>query len=260
MKNKWILNNLLIAVAIVVAVVAGSYFALSYFTHHGEEIPVPDFYGMNYRQAQEFGAAKKMNVVVTDSVFVKKLARGAVYKQNPVPGSTVKEGRTIRITINAINTNLIAVPNLVGYSFRQAKAELSSIGLNVGQLIYKNDMATNNVLGQSIEPDTKVEGDTAIDLTLGLNPKDKTFVPSVIGMKSWTAHDVLQSNFLNISAIICDESVVTYADSLAAVVYKQYPEASQDEVRMGTNATIYLTVDEKKLQSEEPQAAENSTN
>ena len=49
------------------------------------------------------------------------------------------------------------MPSLTGFSLRQARTELASNGLNIGKLIYVNDMATDNVLaqqymGEDIEP------------------------------------------------------------------------------------------------------------
>ena len=47
-----------------------------------------------------------------------------------------------------MNAKKVSMPNLVGYSMRQAKAELNSRGLSLGKLIYVSDIATNNVLKQ----------------------------------------------------------------------------------------------------------------
>ena len=78
------------------------------------------------------------------------------------------------LTINATVPKKVTMPNLVGYSMRQAKAELSSRGLNLGKLIYVDDIATNNVLkqqqrGKDVRPGSSVESGSDIDLVVGLN-------------------------------------------------------------------------------------------
>ena len=145
------------------------------------------------------------------------------------------------------------MPNLVGYSMRQAKAELSSRGLALGNLIYVNDMATNNVLkqqyrGRDIPSGTSIDSGAEVDLVVGLNPSDnQTRVPNVIGMKYARAVDAVHDNSLNISRITFDDSVLSYSDSLNAVVFRQTPAASSAPLGMGGSVSLFFTLDESKL-------------
>ena len=174
---KTFLKHLLAAVLIAVALLVGAIVLLNVFTKHNQELVVPDLSNMTVEEAQVQAELHDMVINVTDSVYVKRMKRGAVYRQNPAPGSKVKSGRRIALTINAVNAKKITMPNLVGFSMRQAKAELLSRGLVLGRLIYVKDMATNNVLrqlqqGQEIEPGTMIESESIIDLEVGLNGLD----------------------------------------------------------------------------------------
>lgn len=246
MNIKKILTHLAIAAGIVMVLLFGSMILLNIGTMHNKEISVPDFSNLTIPEAEKLANEANVRIDVVDSVFVKKMTKGAVFKQNPTAGSKVKKGRRILITINAVSTKTVAVPNLVGYSLRQAIADLQSRGLVVGRLIYRSDMATDNVLGQQrggkkITPGTKVESGTAIDLVVGLNSSDYTsLVPKLDGMAYITAIDAIHGNSLNVGKIICDTSVVTYSDSLRAVVYQQKP-VSQYRTTKGSPVTIYLT-------------------
>ena len=124
--SNWIVRNLLIAVCIVAALVVGAMVFLNAVTQHGKEISVPDFSNMSVEEAEYAASQAGMRVEVTDSVFVKRMQRGAVYRQNPVPGAKVKSGRRIALTINAMNAKKVSMPNLIGYSMRQAMAELQA--------------------------------------------------------------------------------------------------------------------------------------
>ena len=133
MKN-WIVRNLTIAVVVVVALVVGAMVFLNVVTQHNREIEVPDFSNMSVAEAEYAAGQAGMRVEVTDSVFVKRMKRGAVYRQNPSAGSKVKKGRRVVLTINAVNAKKVTMPNLVGLSLRQAKAELLSRGLVLNRL------------------------------------------------------------------------------------------------------------------------------
>lgn len=253
---KWIIRNILWAVVIVVVLIAGAVVFLNVVTQHNRELVVPDFTNMTVTEAEALAADAGMRVEVTDSVFAKRIRKGAVRDQNPAPGSKVKEGRRISLTINALNAKKVTMPNLIDLSMRQALAELQSRGLVLGKLIYVRDMATNNVLRQlhgnrEIAPGTTVETDTVVDLVVGLNPDTEasTYVPDVVGKRYMSAVDALHKQSLNIKTLRFDDSVKTYEDSLDAVVYRQSPEASDIPVNLGNDVSLYLTVNPERIPS-----------
>lgn len=252
----WIIRNLVTAVVIASLLIVGAMVFLNIATKHNQELIVPDFTNMTVAEAEAAAAQVGMRVEVTDSVYAKRIRKGAVRDQNPEPGSKVKEGRRISLTINALNAKKVTMPNLVGLSMRQALAELQSRGLVLGKLIYVQDMATNNVLRQlkgnrEFPPGKTVEADTEIDLVVGLNPETdaSTYVPRVVGKMYMTAVDALHKQSLNIKTLRFDDSVKDYEDSLNAVVYRQSPEASQVPVTLGTDVSLYLTVDPERIPS-----------
>lgn len=252
--RNWIVRNLLLAVVIVALLIAGAMLFLNMVTQHGKEIVVPDFSNMTLSEAEYAASQAGMRVEVTDSVFVKRMKRGAVYRQNPEPGAKVKEGRRIVLTINAVNAKKVTMPNLVGLSMRQAKAELLSRGLILNRLIYVQDMATNNVLRQlmgnrEVEPGSMIESESEIDLVVGLNSLDNvTYVPDVSGLKNMSAVDAIHSHSLNVKSLKFDETVKDYDDSLNAMVYRQVPEASDSvKVNMGDEVVLYLTTKQSRI-------------
>ena len=245
--------NILAGILLVCALVFGTRIMLDKITRHNLEITVPDLTNISVDEAEKIVAANKMKLEVIDSVYVKRMGKGLVYRQNPKAGSKVKEGRRILLTINAVNAKKVMMPNLVGYSMRQAKAEILSKGLQIGRLEYVTDIATNNVLkqmygGQEIAPGTMIESEAKIDLVLGLNNDDcVTYVPSVTGMKYKNAIETIHDNSLNVSEIIFDETVRDYSDSLNAVVFRQEPEYGDTPLLMGMDISLYLTTDISKV-------------
>ena len=252
--GKWFLKHLVAAALVVVVLVVCAIVFLEVVTKHDQELSVPDLSNMTVEEAAQLADSCGMVVDVTDSVYVKRMKRGAVYRQNPIPGSKVKSGRRIALTINAVNAKKVTMPNLVGLSMRQAKAELLSRGLVLDKLIYIQDMATNNVLRHlsdnlEIEPGTMIDSESEIDLVVGLNGPDfVTYVPDVMGLKHLSAVDAVHDNSLNISSLRFDKTVKDYNDSLNARVYGQMPEPSDSiHVTMGSEVTLYLTLDDRKI-------------
>lgn len=247
-KWFWVVGNLLLAGVIAAVLIFGSQAALDFGTNNGEHLEVPEFVGMRFKDAEALAEKVGVRLEIVDSVFA-KTGRGLVREQNPKAGAQVKEGRRIQLTMNALGVQKVSMPNLVGYSARQAVAELSSRGLTLGKFLYVEDMATNNVLqqkyrGRDIEPGTMVEAEARIDIVLGLNPRNsETLIPDVTGKHAPDAVREVNDYYLNIRSLRYDRSVKTYEDSLKAVVYKQEPELSELPVQMGTDVTLYLRVE-----------------
>ena len=250
--SNWIVRNLLLAVAFVAAVVLLAGVLLSVITQHNREIVVPDFTNMTYSEARKAASAARVRILVTDSVYVKRLRPGAVYLQTPKAGERVKRGRRIRLTTNTTVPKEVVMPALVGFSMRQAKAELVRTGLVLGRLIYVRDIATNNVLrqqrgGVDIKAGTRLASGTTINLVVGLSPNENmTYAPKLIGKQYLHAVDLTQESSLNVGKLHFDETVKTYADSVSAFVYQQRPSGTE-RVRMGSEVTMSLTTDPSKL-------------
>ncbi len=252
-KHKWIVGNLIGAAVFVGLLAAAASFGLSAITHHGESVSAPDFTNMTLSQAQEAAQQAGVNVKVTDSVFVKRLQGGVVYRQQPKPGATVKPGRSIFLTVNSIVPRKVVFPNLYGYSLTEARAELRNRGLNTGRLNYVKDIATNNVLSVSCDGITVEAGDlvvsgSTIDLTVGVNKDDnQTLVPNLTGKKYIQAVDLLHDRGLNMGKVRFDDDIRSYADSVNAVVWKQ-SDAPGTSKSLGSDIGLRLTLDSSKLQ------------
>ena len=182
------------------------------------------------------------------------MPKGTVAKQNPEPGSKVKENRRIYLTMNAVNPEKITMPLVTGVSLRQARAILETNGLILGKISYKPDIAINVVLEQwddttEILPGAIISKGSEIDLVLGKGLSDeKTIVPDLIGFGVYTAKAVLADRYLNIGAILYDNSIETQEDSAHSFIWKQIPIFEEgSELQLGSDVDVWLTVDSTKL-------------
>ncbi len=266
LKRYWFFKHLILSGISVIILLTAIMVALQYITRHNQELEVPSFINMSVGEALEVANAHHLRLEVTDSVFINRMAPGAIFRQNPEAGGKVKKNRRILLTINAMNPKMIKMPDLVGYSLRQAQSELTANQLSLGKLIYEEDIASNNVLGQiyrgrAIEPGKKIPSESVIDLKVGINDKDSsTYIPELRAIPYRLVREKLAENSLNIKKAVFDESVKDYADSLGAWVYMQDPLPNDTvTVRLGTAVTIYLSkVKEPKFPDKEEEEQEEN--
>lgn len=252
--SRLFLKHLLIAISIIVFMSIITLLFLRIYTRHGQAFSVPDITGLTIPEADSILVAKELRYQIVDSVYNANLTRGSIIDQNPRPEFKVKENRTIFLTINAFNPEIIRMPNIVGVSLRQARAIVQTAGLNIGNLTYIPDIAVNNVLQQKYNGNVIEEGDSIvkgsqIDLVLGRGlSNEKTAAPDLVGLFFEQAKERITNRYLNLGAVIYDASFEDAEDSINAFVWKQKPEFTEDVLmNLGSTVDIWLSADSTKL-------------
>jgi eukaryotic-like serine/threonine-protein kinase len=124
------------------------------------------------------------------------------------------------------------MPNLVGFSFRNAEMILKNAGLKIGDTSRKPDFARNSILeqlykGDAITQGTKIKMGSAVDLVLGDGVGDRQFpVPVVVGMTYGDAKEVIESRGLSFGARIAEGNI---ADTMSSYIIWQDPQKFDDE-------------------------------
>lgn len=132
-KSRYLWGNLILMAAVIVLSVTVLKFGIDIYTHHGETIKVPDVRHKSFADAEAQMDMLKLKVVVSDTGFVKSLPPDCVLEQNPAPGSMVKSGHVIYVTVNALHTPTLTIPDIIdNCSLREATAKLSSMGFKLG--------------------------------------------------------------------------------------------------------------------------------
>ena len=125
--NGYLLGNLLAMALVIVALCLGVKYGLEWYTHHGEGIKVPKIEGMSFTNARTLILEDGLNIMVADSGYNKKLPANCILAQNPGPGTLVKSGHTIYVTVNSPSSPSFAIPDLVdNSSYREAEAKLAA--------------------------------------------------------------------------------------------------------------------------------------
>ena len=130
--SKFLIGNLLAMLLVVIAVMFGVKFGLEAYTHHGQGIPVPKIEGMRYSEARMMIEELKLNIIVSDSGYNKKLPADCILAQTPGLGTKVKSGHTIYVTVNSPSSPTFAIPDIVdNSSYREAEAKLMAMGFRL---------------------------------------------------------------------------------------------------------------------------------
>jgi len=173
LTSKVFFAQILVVLAIIAAISYLFFHWLTYTTHHGEEITVPDLSNLSAEQAEERLDAIDLDYIILDTVdFKPEFQKLTIVEQEPKAGSKVKEGRKIYIKINASTYTMVAVPDLVEKTYRQAVPTLEAVGLLEGTITYKPYLGKDMVLemtmnGKKLKAGDKVLKSSKIDLVLG---------------------------------------------------------------------------------------------
>jgi len=245
-RRKFYLH-LLIAIALSIFLLWVVLKSMDIFTQHGNVYIVPDFEGQTVVQLSEEGYDDYFIFKVIDSVYFKSKEKGTVVLQNPMPGSKVKQGRHVYLTIVAQTPELVLMPNLKNLSLRQALVTLESNELFVGELEYVQYFARNAVVDQlvgdePIEPDTELRKGTTVNLVVGKGDFTAMVpMPFLIALNQMEARKKLHYNSLNVGR----EYFLDDNDLLHARVYKTDPETlTEDMLMLGQPVNIWYRSDE----------------
>jgi beta-lactam-binding protein with PASTA domain len=252
--------NIVTAAVLTIVLFAVFILSLNFLTHHGRARSVPLVVGKSFSDAERILDKGGFDIVIQDSVYVDTLPPMAVIKQVPESDAVVKVNRTVYLTINRSTAPMIDMPNLVGYSFRNAEMNLADAGLRLADTMYKADFARNSVLdqlynGEHITPGTRIRMGSPITLVLGSGVGETQFaVPNLIGWTYGEAKARLEGYGLNILVVQADPSIT---DSLNAYIYRQDPPRFDEEgkplrIRTGQLISVWLS-------AEKPAAPSDST-
>ena len=245
-------RTLVIATAVFVFIVVGAFMYLNNYTRHGERFTLPSFRGMSIEDAKIASGEMEINFDIIDSIYVASLQPGIIIDQYPKAGNFIKSGRRITITTNTFAPKNVKIPYITGYSIRQAKNKLVSVGLQISKLTYESDIAKNNILkqlyeGEEILPDSEiiVPVNSGVELIVGIDDFESFLkTPNLLGEPLYSAKGALWEEGLNIT--VKYDNDINVGNTEYAMVYKQVPYPG-DSLLYGSNVDIYMTLDSAKV-------------
>ncbi|HLF47036.1 MAG TPA: PASTA domain-containing protein [Chitinophagaceae bacterium] len=233
-KSIWV--NLFFGFLLMVGCLFLLYIFLAPLTKHGKSKTVPNVVGKSFDEAGKILSDLGFDMEIQDSIYLDTTTKGIVLRQIPEGDAVVKINRKVYLTINRHVPPEVEMPNLIGFSFRNAEMQMKNMGLRIGDTILKPDFAKNSVLeqmykGVHIIPGTKIQQGSEIVLVLGDGVGSIEFaVPDLLGMTFGQAKSLLESNGLSFLVVLPEPDVT---DTLNAFIsWQNPPRYSQDGKRL----------------------------
>lgn len=254
-RHLWI--NVLVGIILAIGIFSIFILSLNWLTDHGKSATVPSVTGKNFDEAKKILKNAGFDIEIQDSVYIDTAKPFSVIKQIPDADEIVKSNRTVFLVISRSVPPMVEMPNLLGYSLRNAQMVLKNMDLKIGDTTFKPDFAKNAILeqiynGASIAPGTQIRKGSIISLVLGDGVGNKEFsVPVLTGIEYRQAKRILEDNGIVIGAIVADANVT---DTLSAWIYKQNPDRFNEDkkiqkIRSGQTIDVWLQVDKPVVDS-----------
>jgi len=245
------IKQLIIALVLGVGSLVGLHYWMGYLTEHDTVIEVPDLRGLSTSELEAFMDTVPLPFLIIDSIYSDEVPKGTVADQDPLPGTGAKRGRKIYLTVNALMPQQVKMPDLRNLSIRQARAILETVGLKLGNISFRPDIARNAVLDQEINDRTVRPGalifkGTRVDLVLGDGLSDIEMpLPYLLYQQMDSALAMLRMLSLNLGALVIDTPIT---DSSLLRVYRQIPAFDpKGTIRGGNNVDLFVTQDSTSI-------------
>jgi len=197
---KYILSAILLS---ILGIIMMDYIILPSYVGYNNEHYLPDMRGEYLEKANYQLRGIGFKTVVVMVPFSPNQVPGTVIKMFPRAFTKVKEGRTINLTV-AGKAEEIKIPNLLKISLRNAKLDITRMGLGVDTVIYEYDNHINEgyITFQLPPPGKIVTSSTS--MTLGVSrgtPPDYYVVPDIVNLSLRRAHEIIIRSGLRVGEI-----------------------------------------------------------
>jgi beta-lactam-binding protein with PASTA domain len=230
---------------------------LRLYTHHGQELELPDYTGFQYEEALKDATRKKFRMSISDSLHVLGKQGGEILKQNPAPHSLVKQKRMIYVTITKRSPDKILsgrLPEMYGKNYERKKRELSEhfqIESRIAEKRYdpaeEGQILEVKYKGKTImdhkgrNNEVQIEKGDVLDFVVSEQSGASVDVPDLT-CKTYEEAQFLLENLGLLIGNITEEG--TLDDMSSAYIISQNPPADGSTIKM--ESSIDITVRQEK--------------
>jgi serine/threonine-protein kinase len=172
-------------------------------TRHNEEFSLPNIVGMTTTEAEPVLREADLFLQVTSEEYHPDKPTGTILSQFPVGGTMVKSGRTIK-AVTSLGQKAVAVPDLSGFSIRQARLILETAGFKMGDIQWTttDSLPEKVVVFSYPNKGTMIPFGSTVNLMINQGAHEQTvFVPSLVGLSLEEAKARLEERGLKIGLV-----------------------------------------------------------
>jgi len=246
LRSKPGLKTLGYLVGANILVILLSWFWLSWYTDHGEFVSVPELKGQQLESAIEILEDLDLEPVLIDSIWSDTAVRGSINYVMPVPGSTIKEGRQVYLTIFSKTPPMETINIKSGEYAAVAMVKLKNKGIDYNVSYQPNNNFVGSIIsiryqGKEVKFNDQLPRGCKVSLIVGTGDNAKIPIPDLYGLSYIEAQRLLNS--LGLIPQLFFDVTPGEADSLDYKVCTQEPPYSKAalDLNSGSIMDIYLT-------------------
>ncbi len=236
-RGKWIVAALIFIFFVALLVVSIDW-VLGALVHTRQEVQVPDISNKPVTTALNALASVNLALKQVGVEFAEGVPPGSVLRQIPSAGSTVREGRVIRVWISQ-GDEMVFVPSVTGLDLRAAQVAIRQAGLQVEKVEHAYSLTVDKglIIAQKPDADSMLTRGDKVILTLsnGQPPASVILIPDFRNKKLNEA--TLWASTQNINLIVKEDDKSPFPYGTIA---SQRPLADT-EIAPGSNLEIIVS-------------------
>ena len=218
------------------------------FISLGDQMTMPDVSHWMSTNAKTHLEAMNMELtILIEQEYDDEVKKDYVIRTDPEAGTGIKRGQVVKIYVSK-GKEPVPLPDFRNKTAEEAQQALADLGLRcVIREAYSNYVAPGVVVAQSPDPETELEADSIVELTVSKG-KETVEMPNLVG-KDYLAYasPVLQE--LKLAVTTSEEHSDTYQ---AGTVISQSPQAGA-ELSPGATVTLVISSGPEEIITEPPE-------
>lgn len=254
-KSKLLLHTIIRLFLVVIILWILQAFFLNLYTNHGQKLSLQKYIGVSLANAKKHAEPRGYEIVVSDSLYVKGKPGGIIISQIPVPGSQVKRGRKIYVTLTKFQAESFQsdlLPVLYGkkYEFKRTElfnlfelySKIKAVKFDPGpenhilEVYYHDQLLLN---GNERRSDITISKGDTLQFVISTKAGGEVPIPDLMCQTLAAAKFLLSSSKLELGTIL-EEGEIT--DPETAYIIKQVPEAQEGQtIELGSSFKITIS-------------------
>ena len=172
-------------------------------TRQHTEFELPNIVGMTTAEAEEILEEKGLVLEITSEEYNPSYPEGTALTQYPMAGTKVKAGRIIK-TVASLGEKYVRIPQVSGISVRQAKLDLETTGLRIGDIAwtYTDTLPEKVVVFSFPSPGDTVKIGSKVSIMVNRGRGMQiSYMPNVVGMQLQEAISLLGKKSLRVGVV-----------------------------------------------------------
>lgn len=231
-RKKWAKVILILLIILLVGV--GSYQGFKMYTV-AQSVEVPQVQNLPVEEAIQILEDAGLVGEASSERYHEEVEEGLVIRQNPVEGTVIPKGSTVRLTVS-LGKPKIKMPSVIHLSEEQARAILKDFTILIEEQ-YHDTVPAGMVIAQNPEPDEMVAPDET-QVTLVISKGKETYImPDLTGKTVEEARSALAQINLGINEI-----KEGYSERIGpGKIFDQWPYKPGERVEKGGSVDVWVS-------------------